>query len=403
MCEQIIMEEVFGYNDNSPFEANDENNEQEEDVLNTGFSDIGEMAISGTDWTAETIVRQIEKGNIVLDPDFQRRDAWSVQKKSRFIESLILGFPIPQIILAEKKGKKGKFVVIDGKQRLLSLLQFMSDIKFSGRILKLRGLQVKAELNGKTFQNMCDEGLVSDIDALSNQPIRTVVVKNWPSSEVLYLIFLRLNTGSVKLSPQELRQALYPGEFTRFANIAASESDAIKKILKLQDNKPDFRMRDVEIFIRYMAFQYYASHYSGSMQRFLDSACKQLNDSWATSSNEIKSKGNNLELASEYTRKIFGNNAFCKYKQGKYESKTNRALMDIMLYYFSDKEVREKSEGKEEKIRNLFERLCMEDERFLDSIEQTTKSITAVKYRFRTWAQVLSSCISILVVSPFGE
>ncbi|MGN6930399.1 DUF262 domain-containing protein, partial [Neisseria sp. P0015.S010] len=76
------------------------------------------------DWTTETIIRQIEKGNIILNPDFQRRDAWNKKKKSQFIESLILGLPIPQIVLAESKDQKGKYIVLDGKQRLLSLRQF---------------------------------------------------------------------------------------------------------------------------------------------------------------------------------------------------------------------------------------------------------------------------------------
>jgi hypothetical protein len=80
--------------------------------------------VSGTDWTTETIVSQLERKNIQLNPRFQRRDAWKRDRKSRFIESLIVGLPIPQIVLAESKHERGKFIVLDGKQRLLSILQF---------------------------------------------------------------------------------------------------------------------------------------------------------------------------------------------------------------------------------------------------------------------------------------
>src|SRR6266851_850306 len=80
--------------------------------------------VSGTDWTTETVVSQLKRGNIQLDPRFQRRDAWKRDRKSRFIESLIVGLPIPQIVLAESKRDRGKFIVLDGKQRLLSILQF---------------------------------------------------------------------------------------------------------------------------------------------------------------------------------------------------------------------------------------------------------------------------------------
>ena len=65
--------------------------------------------------------------NIQLNLRFQRRDAWNITRKSRFIESLILGFPVPQIVLATNNKEKGKFIVLDGKQRLLTILQFYGD------------------------------------------------------------------------------------------------------------------------------------------------------------------------------------------------------------------------------------------------------------------------------------
>src|SRR6478735_6597778 len=87
---------------------------------------VGSVAavVSGTDWTTETIVSQLKRGNIQLNPRFQRRDAWKLDRKSRFIESLIVGLPIPQIVLAESKSERGKFIVLDGKQRLLSIVQY---------------------------------------------------------------------------------------------------------------------------------------------------------------------------------------------------------------------------------------------------------------------------------------
>ena len=122
------------------FDDSDPENEKEEDIINLATLDLSSMAITGTDWTAETLVSQIQKGNILLNPDFQRRDAWTIKTKSRFIESLLLGLPIPQIILAEQKGKRGSYIVIDGKQRLLSLQQFVIGDE-DGRKLKLTGLE----------------------------------------------------------------------------------------------------------------------------------------------------------------------------------------------------------------------------------------------------------------------
>lgn len=403
MNEQINWFDAYGSENVELFAEDDVNNEQEEDIAESGIKSISEMAISGTDWTTETIVRQMEKKNIVLNPEFQRRDAWDNKKKSRFIESLLLGFPIPQIILAETKDKGRRFIVIDGKQRLLSLQQFIQNDTNSGSSLKLSGLEVRKDLNGKTYRQMIEDGYESDIDSLSNQPIRTVVLKNWPSVEMLYLIFLRLNTGSVKLSPQELRQALYPGEFINFANEYSANSKAIKQILNLKENKPDFRMRDVEVFIRYMAFQFFANKYNGSMQSFLDNTCKNLNAQWQKNSCSIKERAEQIEKAAECAYSIFERNAFCKYKNGQYENRINRAVMDVFLYYFSDSNVRNKSTENKDAIKNSFEDLCSTDEQFMDSIEQTTKSISAVSYRFNKWAETLEKLVSLKIVSPFKD
>lgn len=113
---------------------------------------VHQSVVSGTDWTAETIITQIDKGNIQLNPRFQRRDAWETTRKSQFIESLILGLPIPQLVLAESPSKRGAYIVIDGKQRLLSIRQFAAktdDKTFSP--LKLSGLTIREDLKGQTL------------------------------------------------------------------------------------------------------------------------------------------------------------------------------------------------------------------------------------------------------------
>jgi uncharacterized protein DUF262 len=98
--------------------------ESEDDLQAVDPSLLGQAVVFGTDWTAATLIDQLGRGNIKLDPIFQRRDAWNAARKSRFIESIILGLPIPQLVLAEAKDDRGSFLVIDGKQRLLSLQQF---------------------------------------------------------------------------------------------------------------------------------------------------------------------------------------------------------------------------------------------------------------------------------------
>jgi hypothetical protein len=119
----------------------EEGEESESDLGKQDASFYSRAVIWGTDWTAETIISQLRKKNIDLSPQFQRRDAWSNSKKSKFIESLILGMPVPPIILAERKDKKNSYIVIDGKQRLLSIMQFCAletDTEFEKIIIGLK-------------------------------------------------------------------------------------------------------------------------------------------------------------------------------------------------------------------------------------------------------------------------
>ena len=121
----------------------DSDNDTEMD-LSIDISKFGEAVIWGTDWTTETIAGQLIKGNIDLSPKFQRRDAWSNQEKSKLIESLMLGIPVPPIILAENREKKNSYIVIDGKQRLLSIRRFFAkdDGEDVFQPLKLSGLDI---------------------------------------------------------------------------------------------------------------------------------------------------------------------------------------------------------------------------------------------------------------------
>lgn len=382
------------------FDNSEPYNEQEEDIDQLSTLDLSEMAITGTDWTAETIVNQIRKGNILLSPYFQRRDAWNIKIKSRFIESLFLGLPIPQIILAERKEKKGSYIVIDGKQRLLSLQQFVGGDE-SGRKLKLTGLEVKTSFNKMTYDDIQNSEFCDEIDAFNNQTIRTVVIKNWPTEKVLYLLFLRLNTGSVKLSPQELRQALYPGPFIDFVNNVSETCPELYQMLDLK--RPDFRMRDVEILIRFFSFSLFADKYSGSMQQFLDNCCDVLNKSWNSKSEDIKNLFSQFVSAIQATIKIFGDDAFHKFKAKKYESKMNRAIMDIMLYYFARPDVRIKALENKQEIKLAFESLCTESVDFVNSIENTTKSMQSVTERFNAWADVLSKVLEMPIQSPYRK
>jgi hypothetical protein len=374
--------------------------ETEDDIGQVDPLLLGKAVVTGTDWTSDTILKQLEKGNISLDPVFQRRDAWNEKRKSKFIESLILGLPIPQIVLAESQENRGTFIVIDGKQRLLALQRF-AGTKPEPLLppLKLSGLTVREDLNGSTFADLQTEGgLQRDYAAFENSTIRTVVVRNWQSEKILYVIFHRLNTTSVPLSPQELRQALHPGPFLRFAAKYSETSPGLQQALNL--TKPDFRMRDVELLVRFFAYKNFIGSYSGNLKDFLDSTCKELNKQWKTRQQELAGQARQLELSIKATFKIFAGVAFRKWDGRAFERRLNRAVFDVMAYYFSEPTIRKAALSGRRQVREAFKDLCAKNERFRRSLETTTKSVEANMIRFSAWGRELNAVLGTKVRLP---
>lgn len=367
--------------------------ETEEDIEGLEQSSFSQAVVSANDWTTETIINQINKGNIQLNPSFQRRDAWDSKRKSRFIESLILGLPVPQIVLAESKERRGAYIVLDGKQRLLSIRQFAAEANdLTYHQLKLSTLEIRNDLKGKCLETLRNDfTFFDDLSAFENQPIRTVVIKNWPAEVFLYHVFLRLNTGSVPLSPQELRQALHPGPFVSFLDEASSNSNALHEILK--SKKPDFRMRDAELLLRYFAFRNYLSNYSGTLKLFLDECCKTLNKGWEEKKDLIQTQLENFEETHSFVKQIFGGNSYRKWTGKAYETRFNRSVFDVMFLSFDNENVRNLSLGKERDIENAFRELCSNNTNFRNSIETTTKSLTATHARISLWISKLNEVI----------
>ena len=369
--------------------------EADEDEVSAAYerNKIYEAVVSSTDWTTETILSQLGRENILLNPRFQRRDAWTGPRKSRFIESLVLGLPIPQIVLAERKQEKGRYIVLDGKQRLLTLLQFTGGGEGKHNKFKLKGLDVAEELEGKSFEDLGRDPLLSSqYTSFMNQTIRAVVIRNWPDITFLHLVFLRLNTGSVKLSTQELRQAMFPGEFSDYVDEKAVTSEALKKLLRITE--PDFRMRDVELLVRYLAFQNFMHEYAGDLKRFLDESCEKLNYSWDAVKDIIFRQTNEFEAATNAAIEIFGENDVARKPEDVGGRRSfNRAIFDVIVFYFSDEEIRLAASRSAQQVRTAFNQLWETTPEFVRSVETTTKSIAATFDRYSIWGRTLQEAI----------
>lgn len=371
------------------FEATMEEDETDGIATEVDFSDA---VVWGTDWTTETIARQIAKGNIDLNPSFQRRDAWTKKEKSKLIESLMLGIPVPPIVLAEDSKNRNRYIVIDGKQRLLSIMQFYADCQsIKGEMedgkyetLTLSGLEILQFLNKATYSKVPDNYL-SNID---NGTIRTIAIKHWPDENFLYTVFLRLNTGSKKLSPQELRQALKPGDFLNYLDTASADSEALRKMLN--NTQPDKRMRDVELALRYFGFKYYITDYKGNLRDFMDSTCEKLNQAWAEKEDEIREDFLQLEKAIKFVFSLFPIHPFGRYSDGKSSRSFNRCIFELFSFYFSRKDIRDRVRKNKDKFKNEFISLNDKAE-FSQSLEAYPKQTDKVVSRFNQFADLLIS------------
>jgi len=379
----------------------DEETDDQETNESINVEEISDLVVYGTDWTTATIVDQLIRENIQLNPRFQRRDAWNIIRKSRFIESLILGLPVPQIVLAANKKERGKYLVLDGKQRLLTLLQFYGKSDTPNNGFALRGLELRKDLNGLKYQEISNDiSYSTDLTLLDNQTIRTNLIRNWNNEKLLYKIFLRLNVESTPLSPQELRQALHPGSFSYFIDDQSIESSALKKIFP---TIPDYRMRDVELLIRYISFQYFLKEYKGNLKSFLDETCEKLNKNWETSKINVEESLEDFEDAVNIGIEIFGEKNFSRIwlgKEKKYQSRFNRAIFDVIIFYFSNATIREEAKAKKQDVVKAFQDLCQAQPRFISSVERTSKNIQETHTRFSLWGVYLSEALDLKFAVP---
>jgi hypothetical protein len=351
--------------------------------------------VSGTDWTTETIVSQLKKENIQLNPRFQRRDAWKVDRKSRFIESLIVGLPIPQIVLAESKTDRGKFIVLDGKQRLLTVWQFWGLGEGENNAYALSGLTLRSDLKKRSFVDLSTKAAFeADYNELCNRPIRTMVIRNWKDTNFLHTVFLRLNTGSVNLSPQELRQALLPGLFSDYIDDVTGHSATLQSLLGI--NGPDPRMRDIEILARFLAFRFFAEEYPGRMKRFLDETFGKFNKDWTQYEPKVDSARKDFENGVVELMRVFGDNVARKPTSPQF----NRAIFDALIFFYSQAGIRRALSSKRSQVVKAYERLFTKGSAFLKAVESDTAGAPNTSARLRIWAAELTRIAGQAVTPP---
>jgi hypothetical protein len=256
-------------------------------------------------------------------------------------------------------------------------------------------LRLRSDLNGVAFKELSKTSTYADdFSALSNQPIRTIVIKNWKSTDFLHEVFLRLNTGSVSLSPQELRQALLPGDFTDFIDDAASESLGLKALLGTTG--PDPRMRDVEILARFLAFRFFAQTYPGRMKKFLDDSFGEFNTNWTKRKPEVRAAIAEFEQGVDALLDVFGSSVARKPDSPHF----NRAIFDALIYYHSRADIRRTLKGKKAQLKERYLRLFQAGSQFSVAIESDTAGAPNTQTRLSVWAATISKVAGKKIAPP---
>lgn len=293
------------------------------------------------------------QSNYNLKPDYQRRITWDNKKRSKLIESLIINIPIPPIFLYEYD--YDKYEVMDGLQRITAIIDFY-DNKY-----RLTGLEEWKELEGKRYKDL-PEKIREGIDRRQLQVI-TLLKESAASIEradrIKRLVFERLNTGGVKLLPQEIRNAIYNGIgnemcqdlsqnilFKKLWDIPTENSideadydlqDQIedeKLQRRLERNALYKRMYDVELVLRFFAMRN-IEDFDYSLSDVLDDTLYALNQ---YDSENIETLSNLFVSTLAKANSLFGNNAFRCFINEKWSAPA-RMIYDPMMMVLSQPDI----------------------------------------------------------------
>ena len=193
------------------------------------------------DFSVRNIIDQINDKSLDVQPPFQRGYVWDNTRASSLIESLLINIPIPVCYFAEEE--TGKFTVIDGHQRLYSIWRYVSDL------FPLQGLRTLTEFNGKEIKDLNER----EQRLITGRSIRCIVITQESHPEIRFEVFQRLNTGAIPATDQEIRNAIYRGDFNNLIKSLALSKDWLNVLGK---KKLDKRMRDEELILRFFAVHY---------------------------------------------------------------------------------------------------------------------------------------------------
>jgi hypothetical protein len=338
------------------------------------------LVIQQSDFSLLAIHEMVSNKAINISPHYQRRDRWSADKQSALIESFFLNVPVPPVYLSEDD--YGQYSVIDGKQRITAIEEFLSGS------LRLRGLKRFPELDGARFKDLPPQLQ----NALTVRPyIRVTTLLKQSDSALKYEVFLRLNTGGDTLKDQEIRNVAYAGPLNDLI-FDLSQAPFLRSRLKITNDKSAaFRnMDDVEhvlrFFMLYERWEATGRSLSEAMDDYME---KHRNDS--------SPAARNLFLNSLATcQSIWDEHTFHKPTPSGWRDQLISPLYDaqmIAVALLSKKEIAAIVNHKKSIVKATRE-LFQENAEFSKAVSQGTNTPSAVRMRIRTMRDMLKTFAS---------
>lgn len=335
------------------------------------------LFIKPYDRMIKDIVEDIGRKMIVLDPDYQRNYVWKNDKASLLVESILLNIPIPVIYASEDC--EGKWLIVDGVQRLCSLKRFFNDE------FKLTGLETLSELNGKKFSAL--EPFIRN--KLERGELRIIVLQSDSDNNIQFDIFMRLNRGSVTLNEQEMRNCLYRGKLNTLIKDIANNNSYVKEIFPVTKTN---RMSTNELILRYLAISENYDKESGTLSNYDGRIKNCLNNFMKKYQNPDEEKlvyfKNKFEQQIEKSYSIFGKYAFRKEDGG---NKINASLYECIMIAFENYDLDLLLSKKQEIL--FKSKKLVSDINFEKSIDKATGNTETLKYRLETYIKAIKDIV----------
>ncbi|PGH41173.1 MAG: hypothetical protein CRN43_00815, partial [Candidatus Nephrothrix sp. EaCA] len=336
----------------------------------------------------DTLIKRIKDKTIQMDTSnyFQRQDdLWDKGRQSRFIESILIRFPLPAFFF--DASDDNNWLVVDGLQRLSSIRNFCVL-----KTLELQGLEFLPDLEGKTW-----DGLSGDLHRVIEEA-EVIIYKILPGtpSDVKFNIFKRINTGGLVLEAQEIRHALFQGAASDFV----TELARTKEFLEATENKIAVRrMLDRDFVNRFLCFylfgteNYGTKEYGQDLDAFMSQAMGSIYDKTENELNKIREDFRQSMILS---KEIFGREAFRKVCR-KYDKlpPINKALFDALAAQFAliDQSERDILKANKDRFKNLLRDKLNNDADFFTSVTSSTGDRNRIIKRHATIAELIKETI----------